>query len=122
MEIMYGKVIAAASGAYLLTFEHHVLPNQVGAGVMVVAGLVVATDIMVDGPQHRLAAYVTRLERRLHAGQDRRERERELRAAAREELETNHGIRMAEDLRDEDREWLREQAALAVKHYESTAP
>ncbi len=117
---MYGKVMVASGSAYLLTFELGVLPTLPGTLVLMVSGLVVAFDVTADGPQHRLKAFVRNCERRLTGRLSRQEREREVRAAAAEELRANYGIRMAEELSDADREWLRNQAALAVRDYESS--
>lgn len=118
---MYGKVLVASGSAYLLAFEHDVLPPLAGTVVLLVSGVVVAFDVCVDGPQHRLEFFVQRCSQRLTGRlawcESRAERAAEVRAAAREELRMNHGIRMAEELTDEDRQWLREQAELTLKHY-----
>lgn len=119
-EAMYGKVLAAAGGAYLLTFEYSVLPPAAGVTVLFVAGSVLAADFSAGGPQRRVAAFLNRIDRRVTVSMNRFELRLEIERAAREELAQNHGIRMADELLDEDREWLRDQAALAVAAYEDS--
>jgi hypothetical protein len=128
---MYGKVIAVSGSAYFLTFEHHVLPTYAGLGVLMIGGVIVATDIMADGPQERIGRFVRRAEQRLGDSSRRAEQRAQLRRLERaereeleriaaEELEATHGIRMPEELTDDEREWLLEQAAMTLKDYDSS--
>lgn len=114
---MLGKVAAASGAVYLLTFEHHILPYQAGFGFLVMSGAIVVIDVVADGPQHRLQNFVDRCEMRAKNSVSRRERELEIRQAAREELRQNHGIRMPEELTEEDREWLRKQAVATLRDH-----
>lgn len=115
---MYGKVIAASGGAYLLSFETSILPGTAGWAVLFVAGSVVVMDINSGGPPRRLRNFLRACDRRIRDEMSWRRRMSEIRSAAAEELELNCGIQMAEELEPGDRQWLREQAALAVQKFD----
>lgn len=128
---MYGKVLATSGTAYFLTFEHHILPEQLGTAVMVTGGFFVVMDALAGGPQVRLTRFLARVDKWLAVREERSSQralqraglamERaELERIAQEELEANYGIRMPQDLSDEQRRWVLKHAALAVADYDGT--
>lgn len=115
---MFGKAIVASGGAYYLTFEVDVLPQYVGLAVLFTSGSIIVTDIWNGGIEARLARIGAACARHIDRTLSRMERDTQLRIIAAKELERNCGIRMPAELQDDDREWLREQAALAVQKFE----
>lgn len=110
---MYVKLVAVEAGIYLLTYEWSILPESIGMMVLVCGGLVVLMDFWNDGPPRRTQQFLSRAGRRLEGIVDRQERKAELKRIAMEELEADCGIYMPEDLKPEDRAWLRNQATIA---------
>jgi hypothetical protein len=113
---MYGKLVVANGAAYLLVVGAD-LPELtwVQIGVAVLSAPMVLADLQNDGPSQRLGYFLQRLQERLRAAITDAERRHVLRETARKELEANFGIVMPEDLEDDDRKWLRDQARLASK-------